>query len=109
MKKCFECGTEMPDDAIICPKCGAPQSASKITLPLNSTTTTPTNQDVWNTPVFALLPFIAALLFVIGALIFLITAFVEWEFIFAGIILFIASIANLISTLPKFIKQISNK
>lgn len=109
MKKCFECGTEMPDDAIICPKCGAPQSAPKIILPPNSTTATPTNQDVWNTPVFALLSFIAALLFVIGAFIFLITAFVECFFIFAGIIFFIASIVNLISNLPKFIKLISNK
>lgn len=119
MKKCFECGTEIPDDAIVCPKCGAPQPTPKSAPSPNFTAVPQTSQDVWNTPIFALLPFVAAVLFVLGALVLLITAirfsyftrdyFGLSVFIFAGILIFLASIANLVSALPKFIKQISNK
>lgn len=109
MKKCIECGTEMLDDAISCPKCGAPMQQSFAPSNNNFAKPTTSASNIIDNQFFTIVPFIAAILFVVGTLVFLITSFVIGRFIFAGIILFIASVANLISALPKFINFISNK
>lgn len=117
MKTCNECGTVMSDDAMFCPKCGAPQPRKVAPAPPVSNPTpntnyvrvAPANQNVWDSPLFSILPFVAAILFLLGTLIFLILVIEihEGGLIFCGILFFLGAIANLIVTLPKLIKMAS--
>lgn len=107
MKKCHECGTEMLDNVLSCPQCGAPMPQSHTPSNGSVVKSDASTGNIGDNQIFVILPLIASVLFVVGALVFMITAFVNGVFIFAGIVLFIASVANLISSLPKFINFIS--
>jgi uncharacterized membrane protein YvbJ len=115
MKTCFECGTSLPDDATICIKCGAPQTVSHpqtqdpVPPAAHYTPVQPSMKNIWESPVFAILSFVAAILILLAALVFLITTFIEEEFIFAGVLFFLAAILNIVGTLPGFISKISKK
>lgn len=106
MKKCYECGAEIAEDANVCPKCGAPQIPPR---PVESYGLYKPNQprSIKLESVSNYTALISSVLFAAGALIFLITTFVEWVFIFAGIVLFLAAAVNLVSSILKFIKQIN--
>lgn len=140
MKTCNECGTFMPDDVMVCPKCGAPQPQNAAPVPPvynanptppptptptpnpapnpyqvqnpNYTRVTPSNQNVWESPIFAILPFAAAVLFLLGTFIFLIRSFDLAGYfgsglVFGAIFFFLAALINVVATLPKLIKMIS--
>ena len=117
MKTCFECGTSLPDDAAICIKCGAPQPVSQspfqnpapVPPTAHYTPVQPSAQNIWESPIFAILAFVAAIFVLLAALVFMIKAIMEEEFIFAGVLFFLSAILNIVGALPGFIKQISKK
>ena len=108
MKKCYECGTQVPDDTLVCPKCGAP--ISKISTnnyaPMRSVQKQPS--DVWNNEIFSYLPFIASVLFMFGCLMHLFHEVRLNSLIFGfGLRYFLSDILLLLAAIANFVHKLS--
>ena len=127
MKTCSECGVEIPDESKFCPKCGAPQPQVQPQVQaqvppqpqfqpqphaygnMNYPNAITPKQDIWESPIFAILSFAGAALFVLATFAALICTFKYGIFIFPGVVLFLCSVLNIVGALPAFIKLLNKK
>lgn len=112
MKECYECGTPVSDDALVCPNCGAPlkkaPAAQPPVVPAPSQSAK-SNLEQLN-EIVPYLPFASSVLFLLGSFVFFIQAcFVIRIFQFVSILILLASVLNFIYKLLDFLPKISNK